>query len=565
VYRARVTLHEQSAAGGTGAVLLSTSLSTDEASLVASAREAYLRGDFPACVSMLERRTLADAGLRTEALFILARALMRLRRSGDVVQLLEPVLGTFSILDEICTARMLYGYAIAFAQDLDRGLELLAATALFANSEHVHRAIRAELSYYRAFAHWAKREYPEASRYAMEAESADLDVLSVRATELRAFISLATARYHEAIQLFNSARQAYAACRGRDIALATTIIYQVAFLEMNLRSATIRGTHADPESRTIPGTSFGPAVATSTRMLMASADAWLYALDGNRPMAVRKLSDAISFAPNSAWRVRALASGATISEAIRDVGHARYLADEAAALATAIDWNATTDEERIGLLLLAEVDAAVNPAAAKSVLALYDSVISRMDATRLLRDTDAEPRLAAWEAHVRGLVARALGEHERAAQLLRTAAELFKSCGYLWRAALSLIELDATLVDTSSDSPLEEAALLVRDNFPESFLADRLGRARIFVDPVARRLTPAQRDVLLHMLDGDSIATIAVETSRAVKTVRKHIEAVHSAFDTHSFAELLVECSRRGILSAATTIANEPIELPHTS
>ncbi len=416
VYRARVTLFKRSAAGGIGAVLPSPLHSTDAASLVASAREAYHRGDFSASVSTLDGQAIGEEPLRAEALFILARSLLRLQQFKKVVSLLEPTLSTFSTLDESCTARMLHGYAVAIGQDVDRGLALLGAAAVFADSEHVHRSVRAELAYYRGIAHWTKREFAESSRLAIEAERVELDVLSVRSTQLRAFIAVAQREYTEALRLFHCARRAYALCQARDVALATQIICQIAALEMNLRSAEIRGSHAAPGGRTIPGTSFGPAVATPNRMLMTVADAWLFALDGDRTAAFRKSLDAIRGAPDSAWEVRALASGAMLSEAIGDSSHARCLAEDAATLAVTIDWDATADEERIALLLLAEVCAVVNPGAAAQMLDRYDGVASKMDPTRVNRNADADPRLVGWDAYVRGLVARVVGDYGLAAE-----------------------------------------------------------------------------------------------------------------------------------------------------
>jgi hypothetical protein len=562
VYRARVTLFKRSAAGGIGAVLPSPPHTTDAASLVASAREAYRRGDAEASISALQGLTFVDELLRTEALFIQARSLLRLLRYPDVVRLLEPCLQKFTALEELCTARMLHGAAVAFGQDVDRGLGLLAAVALFADSEHVHRSIRGEIAYYRSVAYWTKHEYAESSRLAIEAERAQLDVLSVRATQLRAFIAVAQKEYVEALRLFDCARKAYALCQGRDVALATQIIHQIAFLEMNLRSAEIRGTHADPNGRAIPGTSFGPAVASPNRMLMTCADAWQFGLDGNRAVAIAKSLDAVGGAPNSIWQVWALASAATISEAFGETGHALYLADEAAKLVGTIDWNATSDEERIGLLWLAEVCAVVNPSAAVTALDRYDGVTSKMDPTRTLRDADADPRLAAWDAYVRGLIARVRGESGRAADFFRRSSALFSSHGHLWRAALALIELDATPVDTSAERPLERAAILVRDNFPDSFLAARLGWARIYVDPVGRTLTPSQVAIVRGLVENKNAPMIAEETHRAVKTVRKHMEAIHTAFGTHSIVELVLECGRRGILPQRSANRPEPAALP---
>jgi DNA-binding CsgD family transcriptional regulator/tetratricopeptide (TPR) repeat protein len=497
---------------------------------------------------MLERRSFAEPHFRTEALFILSRALLRLQRSADVVELLGPTLSTFTVVDEICTARMLYGTAVARAQETDRGLELLAQAAALAESGRAHRAIRAEIAYYQGLAHWTKRDFKQATRYAAAAERAKLDILSVRAIQLRAFVASASANYSAALQLFERARRLYGLCRGRDLALATQIICQIAALEMTLRSARVPGSHADPGRRNVPGTAFAPVASTPARMLLVCADSWLYAHDGDRVTAVRKAHEAIEHAPTAAWRMWSMASGTNVFQAFGESGNARYLADEAEKIADSVDWNATTDEERVGLLWLAEAYVAVDPAAAATVLARYDGVTSKMDPTRLLRDPGADPRLVAWDAYVRGLVARVSGDYERAGELLRKSAEGFTSCGYLWRAALALIELDATPVDTRGELPLERAAVIVRDNFPASFLARRLGSwAWAYVDPVASALTPAQRDVLRRLLEGKNPVAIAAETNRTVSTVRTHVEHINRAFGTHSYLELFAACSRRGI------------------
>ncbi len=223
-------------------------------------------------------------------------------------------------------------------------------------------------------------------------------------------------------------------------------------------------------------------------------------------------------------------------------------ANKAVKLQASIDWDATTDEERIGLLQLADVFASLDSDQAARMLARYDAVTSKMDGQRVFRDRDGDPRLMAWETHTRGLVARSSGDLNRAGKLLREAADDFERIGCLWRAALALIELDATPVPTRGRLDLERAALIVRENFPRSFLARRLGRwARIYFDPVAAELSPAERDVLRYALEGLSHNQIAERTNRATSTVKKHMEQVHAAFGTTDRAQLLAECYRRGI------------------
>lgn len=171
-----------------------------------------------------------------------------------------------------------------------------------------------------------------------------------------------------------------------------------------------------------------------------------------------------------------------------------------------------------------------------------------MDVLDVLRDRAEDPRLVAWETFVRGLIAREGGKLSDGAALLCRAVGLFRGYGCLWRTARALIELDATSAEARGSSHIDEAAEIVRDNFPRSFLAKRLGKwARIHFDPVAMTLTPAQRDVLRHLLSGLSPREIAQCTNRSAGTVGQHVKQIHAAFGTHSVGQLFCECNRRGI------------------
>ena len=105
----------------------------------------------------------------------------------------------------------------------------------------------------------------------------------------------------------------------------------------------------------------------------------------------------------------------------------------------------------------------------------------------------------------------------------------------------------------------------MRDNFPDSFLAARLGWARIYLDPVGRTLTPSQVEIVRGLVENKTAPMIAEETHRAVKTVRKHMEAIHAAFGTHSIVELVLECGRRGIQPQRRMERAQPIPLPRVS
>jgi DNA-binding CsgD family transcriptional regulator len=413
--------------------------------------------------------------------------------------------------------------------------------------------VRAEIAYYRALAAWSGGDLAQAERLASDAERSGRDVLAVRATFLRAFIAAASPgrkRYTNALALFKTAARAYTRCRERDVDLATNIVEQIASLEQTTRSSTNRGSHAASRGRrALPGSVFGPAVPSPTRLRLCCNDAWAFALDGDNATAFRVIREAEENAPTEAWRVWALAFRAAIAVMCGEPAGAKTFADDAAHRATTIDWDATRDEERVAFLQLAETYAYLgDAAAAASALARFDGARGTMENTRVLRDRDADPRMSGWIAHVRGLVQRTHGDHVAAGASFAAAADAFASCGYLWREALSLIELDGTAGRGAAGAHLDRAVALVSEHFPHSFLARRLGPwMRSAVDPVVATLSPAEREVLRHLLDGRSQREIAETTGRAYNTVRTQMQALHRKLGTSSEHQIVVACAQRGI------------------
>lgn len=511
------------------------------ATAIAAARDLWFRADFDACLALLDTVDASDDSVRGEALILRARALYRLRRFVDVVVFLEPVLGTFTDVEEACTARMLHGAALVRSGAVDRGLAILNEVAAAADALHVHRAIRAEIAHSRALAHWIRREPDEVVRLTLQAEKARADVISVRAMQLRAFVELTNHRFSEALVLFRSTLNAYRNCRERDDDLEEMTIFEIASLELTLRSAQTPGTHDLPWGRESRPREPNRTTLSSTRMQTMAWDAWLFAHDGDRVNAFRKMRLAHAAAPSDPWRVWALASRAAMAIAFGELGSAAEHAAEAADLMSGIDWGGTAGEERIGLLLLAEVLTVTEPDNASSVLARYDA-LKPMSNDQVLSD---DPRRAALEYHIRGLVLRSRGQAVKAREHLYQAYQLFNACRHLWRATLSLIELDATSVASAPrrDFYLEAASIIVREHFPRSFLIRRLGRwLRAYDDPVVGTLTRAQRQVLHYLLDGWLPKEIAANKRLAEGTVRNHIgdlEVVWSSFDSGADSRLL--------------------------
>ncbi len=524
------------------------------------ARDAYLNGDFRACFDALDGVGGSSSAEAREAVLLRARALLRQHRADEAIAILEPILDTFVEVDEACTARMLHAIAVVRRGSTERGMELLGAVNAAVRALGGHRTIRAEVAYWIAYAHWIRRDYVAALKCARVAEAERADVVSVRAASLRGFVAVAKERYAEALALFRSALKSYARCRERDPDLAERIVVQIASLEATLRSRAVAGTHrlrSDECSIPDAGTRGLPGVF---RMQIAALDAWLFAFEDDRRGAYRSVRAARRLAPTQAWCVWALANTANIALAFGEHGIAADFGAEALEIAARVEWPSTTDEERVGLLFLAEALAVTDPVAAVETLGRYDALTTAIDRSLLFRD---DVRLWIVEQFVRGLIDRIRGDCAEAAERFEAVYEAAMRVGYLWRGALALIELDATAQSTRrARFDLDEAAEIVAQNFPASFVARRLGPWRNAAsDPVVHGLARVPREVLRRLMDGKSHKEIASEMELAAGTVKNYVVAIHRRFGVASTPQLMAECYRRGIGAPSwrdTTVCAEP-------
>jgi DNA-binding NarL/FixJ family response regulator len=468
------------------------------------------------------------------------------------VSFLEPRLGSFVTVDQACTAKMLYAAALARGsgeRTVERGLALLEAVEAAALELGAHRVVRGKIAYLLASVHWLKRDYAAVSRYAVIAERARADVVTVRAVALRGYVALAQERYRDALELFRSALRAYRACNERDADLVLGILVQIASLEVTLRSASVVGTHALPDGSGRVDDDAVAKIPGVLSMQIASMDACLYAFDGERRMAYRYTRLAERLAPNDAWRVFALANRAKISFGLGDYDWAVELAADALELAERVDWDASPSDERMVLLHLTEILARTDPPAAVKLFRRYDRLTADIDRARLLHD---DARLWICDTFVRALIHRLQGESALAYQAFEAVHAHGRRVGIVWRQTAALIEMDAIGTMSRHERPLQTAVELIRENFPRSFLARRVGRwSQAFADPVAMALAPQPREVLRYLLSAMDTKKIAAVMRLSEHTVKQYICTLFRAFDVHSKEELLVACYERGIGSPA--------------
>ena len=256
---------------------------------------------------------------------------------------------------------------------------------------------------------------------------------------------------------------------------------------------------------------------------------WIEALRGDELAAFRYFRTAAELAPSPHWRVLCMTDRAYLAGTTGERAFAMDQLYGAHEQAGAISWNDAQQEDRMTLLNLAELFAAVDPGIAQRYLALFRSLRTPMD-TRMLFASD--PRVPALEAYSAGMALLRLGEIEAARSSLTQAWETFRDFGYGWRAALCALGLHKATRDARWLAQARTHAAPGRTGR----VAREVRRAREAQTnvPDLDAVSPAQRHVLDLLLQGKRNAEIARALERSPEhdsqSCRGDIQSVRRAF-----------------------------------
>ena len=511
---------------------------------LAAARDAWQRGEFDACLAILDQTPMPKAGtLRIEYALLQGRAFLRADRPAEAIPVLESIADRLGDPDAACSAKMLLGSAVARSGDVPKGMALLEEAAAFA-ALGAHRTIVAEIDCYLALTHRLRGNLREAEQLARRAEQANADIISVRAIQLRAFLLLDQQRYAEAHALFHRARKAYDACREMDAGLAYNIDLGIAVLEADLRSAQSPGDH-QARYQAFLADDTPSTIAPIPRLQRLVVDAWAFALDGDATRAAECAWAMERFAHTDAWKVYALATRAAIHRAIGEPLAARQFADQAADLGKDLDWGATRHEERYGLLTLADEMVRHDVERGIRIYGRYRAITEPIDALLIAK---ADPRFIAREEYVAGIIARAQGRYGEAMDYLTRSVRRSRDIGRHWGVALAYVEIyntPAPGAEGRRQNALEAAAMIVEQHFPNGFLARMVGP---MLDPTYRTLTDHKRQILHFVLEAMTNEEIAERMDGPkARTIDKHRTDLLHAFGVTSTAKLISVCRERGI------------------
>jgi tetratricopeptide (TPR) repeat protein len=163
------------------------------------------------------------------------------------------------------------------------------------------------------------------------------------------------------------------------------------------------------------------------------------ALDGGvgAQLGLRLLSKSAEYAVKPTQKVLAILDSSATSFHYGEPHNGASWLTMADELAAQTDWAAEGGDERIALLIAAELFAETQPQRADGYLRLFESLPPMSNLMALSHGS----RMPATVAHAKGVVARYGGRTEEAVAQFKVAFELFKKASYQWRQAESALQI----------------------------------------------------------------------------------------------------------------------------
>jgi DNA-binding CsgD family transcriptional regulator len=267
--------------------------------------------------------------------------------------------------------------------------------------------------------------------------------------------------------------------------------------------------------------------------------AWTKTLQGDYFNAFRHLKAASLVGDTMAWQVVAGCDRAYLARAFGEHRWSRVELDEAEQHANDVDWHATLSEERIGLLLLAELFGEVDTARAAMYLARYRE-LGEVKSPLFYRH---DARRNAFAQYSTGVIELGLGNKKRGLAELREARKVFERFGYDFRVARCLVDEYGATGDQELLPVIEEKLRNYRQSWLMTQLQTRVDRPEV-------PLPPMQRKVFAEVCAGKSTAEIANALERSEYTISNHIKQIFKTFEVRSRSALVAEAVRRGLLKS---------------
>jgi DNA-binding CsgD family transcriptional regulator len=506
------------------------------------AQERYRTANLSDAARILDEAMDGQAKIPDEAIILRSRLYLR-EKPSLAVAFLTDVLPRLHVETSQAEALLVLGAAYARVSDFRDAKSKfdLADRKLTGDSSPVEQ-VRAELAYQRAAALWMQRKIAEAERELAPALDARLRGSYIEALTLRGALYAAREKYESQAGVLLEALRSVTSVEPVNVYHWAHVTAQLSYLSRELPNQSIRNVAFEQVDR-VPWTADLGAMEFNA----LKAVGWRRALEGDYINAFRYLKRASSRAPTAAWRVMASCDRAYLAASLGEPRWAEQERDDAANLAEQVEWRAINSEERIALLLLAELYAPHDGALAMSYVARFQETGDRFSA---VLSSNGDRRVEAMVAYSLGFVHQHLDEPVDAEASYKESFEIYADLGYEWRAARAAVGLAQVARD--SEGWLKTARAKLR-HYPMSWLMTQLnaleGDVGVSFLPEQRKqsaetkgledLTPAQREVYDLLLKGISTREIAEQLERSEFTVRNHIKAVFKKLGVNSRVALM--------------------------
>ena len=427
------------------------------------AMRSWFAGDFDGCLALCDRVRPNDVDMVSQLALLRARALLRLGRPDEAIQVVRNVFVAHDTLDASLTAQMLLGAAHVRRGDHRRGLFLLEAAR--AASAQAHPTIRSEIALDIALAHYALRDLDGVAR-ALDEVAPTADIVHARALQTRGWLAVARGDYVGATDAFRAALLRLDGCRQTDRLLEAHTVQALAIL------AAERLDHAawlfvEQRARRLDWTASGLAAPYYGIAISASM---VEEVHGRIDEALRWAGEAEEVARNEGARLFATCRRATVLRTAGEAyGHRDLVARVRRAVQT-LDLAAFDGDERgLAIALAIEVAASGDVLGGRALLKRYDDLPPPSPLLSLTGDR----RPVGFRAFADAVVADAAGDVAQAHQCYREAFQIFHGIGYARRALLAALRLgeltgqtylleyvDRTLRRLADRSPLRARARL---------------------------------------------------------------------------------------------------------
>jgi DNA-binding CsgD family transcriptional regulator len=492
---------------------------------------AWFAGAFERCLELCAAARPRDAESKMHLALITARAMLRLERFDDALNVLRDAAAIPCKTDESMTARMLTGAAYVRRGDVEHGLEVLLAAQADASS--AHRTIQSEIALNVALARYRRGQYDEAER-ALSIVESEADIVYARSLEYRGWLAFARADAEHATTFFAGALQALDRCQHYDRFLEATCIRALAHLAVERLD---RRTWAMVEERRARMEWSAAELIPARFWISYCAATFASDVQGNPLAAAREAREAERIAPSPAYRVQAECKRSAIARCAGESLSQRDHVESAAEIyATLKPVELSGDEAVIPLILAEELAHAGCGGEARSAFDTFikSSRISPLQWMRRWPTTYAHQRL------VEATILECTGERRSAVRRYQEAFELYAKLGYKRRAVIAAFGL-ARLGATPDARKYVEAH--TRRLSAQSWLRREAHAA----NQRTLRLTMVQREVLALICQGKSNPDIAAARKRSLHTVRNLVARLFVIFGVSSREQLAVECVRRGL------------------